>query len=327
MSDPVESLEETETRPTTISLESLTRQFREPDLEALTPRSKLIQLSVGELVAQDYSLEEIAESLQQPVSSILGLLNSLRSELALQTGFLPLADGEYEALKASIEEHGIQSPILLGQHYPIIDGTNRWNIAIELGLTEIPVAFVEGKTEEEEHDLILTLNIARRQLGAAQRREIVRSELWRDKNRSDRVIAAVCGVSHPTVAKIRESMKPEWAESDLESQISAVEVTEEEVQEFSGRLAEADQLVNLSSSQKRDEQAEKRVGADGKVRKLPERRPETREEPPAKPYDQFNDPEPVIMAKTKLGSAFCPHGEYLNIFFNGTVYTLESDRD
>ncbi len=324
MSDPEEFLEETETRLTTISLESLTRQFREPDLGALTPRSRLIQESIGELVKEDYSLEEIAASLQQPVSLVLQLLTSLRSELALQTGFLPLADDEYEALKASIAQHGIQVPVLLGQHIPIVDGINRWNIALELGITDIPVDVLQGHTAEEEHDLSLTLNISRRQLNPAQRREIVRSELWRDWGRSDHMIAAVCGVSHQTVGRIRVAMWDEREGTDLESQLAQAEtqVSEADVQEFESRQDEANQLVQTASS-------EKRLGLDGKTRSVPARKPKPEPEPEA-PYDWEQDaPELAApeIGKRRIGSAVCPHGEYLDIFYDGENYSLESSRD
>jgi ParB-like chromosome segregation protein Spo0J len=286
-------------------------------------------MSIGELTKENYSPDEIAEFLQQPVSLVLQLLTSLRSELALQTGFLPLTDPEYEALKASIDEFGIQVPVLMGQHMPIVDGINRWNIAIDLNLTEIPIVVLQGLTAQQEHDLSLTLNIARRQLDATQRREIVRSELWRDWGRSDNMVAALCGVSHQTVGRVRTAMWDEREGTDLESLIAQAEeqVSEEDEQKFQDSLDEANQLVQRTSS-------EKRLGADGKTRKMPERKPkeasEPEVEPESRPFDWEKDaPEIGRIAPTgKKHFATCPNcASMLTVHFDGSEYSLTHDRD
>lgn len=331
MSDPAEFLDETETRLTTISSENLTRQQREPNPEALSPRGRQILLSVAALMDEDYSPTEIAELSGHSVSWVNHRLTLLRSELALQTSFLPLSDSDYEALRESIEEHGVQTPVLLGEHLPIIDGRNRWNISTDLGLKEIPAVFVEGLSWEEEHDLSLTLNIARRQLGIAEKREVARAELLRDWARSDRKIAKVCGLHHETVGKIRLQL---WAEKE-NPEIEEVEVTDEEVADFQARKEALDQLAITASKQASEqrspkskeskpkiprEEVEKRVGLDGKTRSVTMREPT--------PRSSGSHTTMTAPIRARVGYAGCPScGSMLSVYVNGDEYTLEHERD
>jgi hypothetical protein len=73
-------------------------------------------------------------------------------------------------LKADLEEYGYregEQPVLLHPDGRIIDGRNRASVCDELGL-EYPAAIYDG-TEEDVLGLVLSRNLARRQLSESQR--------------------------------------------------------------------------------------------------------------------------------------------------------------
>lgn len=185
------------------------RVLEEMDLESLSPRSQSISLLIGEDMTDGYKPKEIADALGQPSSWVSERLEELRSEIVLNSGhFLPLTDAEYQSLTESIREYGVRTPVIIGEHQ-LIDGRHRWMISQELNLKEIPAVFLFGLSKEEEHDIAVAVNSARRHLNRAQKRSIIRSELKRDWSRSSRQIAAICGVSGPTVEDVRAEMRRE----------------------------------------------------------------------------------------------------------------------
>jgi hypothetical protein len=173
------------------------------DTSKLSPTSRATKILIGDRIPEGYQINEIATSLGRPASWVSERLNELRNELLLQTGhFFPLTDHEFASLEASILEHGIQIDVLLGQHIPLIDGRHRALIAQKHSL-EIPCRLLEGLTEEQEHELAISLNAARRQLTRSQRKQLVQAELMRNPARSDRLLGAICGVHGETVAAYR----------------------------------------------------------------------------------------------------------------------------
>lgn len=151
-----------------------------------------------------YKLSEIAAELGRPASWVSERLSDLRTELLLASGhFLPLADHEYDALRDSIARHGVRIPIIIGEHIALVDGRHRLLAATELGLTDIPAIFLHDLGPEAERELATSLNAARRHITRQQKKILVEHELTRDPNRSDRLIASICGVSHPFVATVR----------------------------------------------------------------------------------------------------------------------------
>jgi len=119
----------------------------------------------------------------------------------------PLADAEYEALKASIQETGFDAahPIVVDENGAILDGHHRKRICDELG---IPVASVtrDGLSEDEKRDYAIRANMASRNLNRKQKQELVDKELARNGDRSDREIGSLCGVDHKTVAACRRRL-------------------------------------------------------------------------------------------------------------------------
>jgi hypothetical protein len=150
----------------------------------------------------------------------------------------PMLAGPARAeLRADIRKHGIREPIVLwldnreiaasgdieaspgeGDWY-LVDGRNRLEIATELGI-DPPIKRIEayrlltsfGRKQAttrwepsvtDPEALILSLNVHRRHLTAAQKRKATKAYTAIEPNASDRKIARAVGVSHPTVAKAR----------------------------------------------------------------------------------------------------------------------------
>ena len=118
-----------------------------------------------------------------------------------------LTPAEYEALKADIEANGVMVPIEVDENGAILDGHNRQRICAELGLTA-PVVVRAGLTEAQKQQHALRLNLQRRHLSSAQKRELIRAELDRDPDRSDREIGRLIGADHKTVASVRRGEIP-----------------------------------------------------------------------------------------------------------------------
>lgn len=77
----------------------------------------------------------------------------------------------YEGLKNDIQEHGIKVDLHILPDKTILCGHQRWTIAKELGLKEVPVKIVKLK-EEDVREYIIKDNLLRRQLDNQQRREL-----------------------------------------------------------------------------------------------------------------------------------------------------------
>ena len=117
----------------------------------------------------------------------------------------PLDPETYAGLKANIAVNGVQVPIVKDEKGYILDGFARAKIAKELGY-ECPSVTVRGLSEQEKRSQVRALNLARRHLDHAARREIIAEELRENPDRSNRWIAKSLGVSHPTVASVRQQI-------------------------------------------------------------------------------------------------------------------------
>lgn len=114
----------------------------------------------------------------------------------------PLSAEEFAALRADVAEHGIRVPIDVDEHGVILDGHHRARVAAELGVA-LPTRVLTGLTEQDKREHAVAVNAHRRMLSREQRRGLVRAELERDPDRSDRAIGRVCGVDHKTVGAMR----------------------------------------------------------------------------------------------------------------------------
>jgi ParB-like chromosome segregation protein Spo0J len=73
-----------------------------------------------------------------------------------------LSSEDYETLKSSIEDDGVEMPIVVDQDKKIIDGKHRRRACDELGI-ECPTIVRHVKSERERLQLRLQLNCSRRQ--------------------------------------------------------------------------------------------------------------------------------------------------------------------
>jgi ParB-like chromosome segregation protein Spo0J len=92
--------------------------------------------------------------------------------MAYHAAVRPLTGDEYALFKEDIAKRGIITPIIKDAAGNIVDGYHRHKIAEELGLTDIPVKQVDG-TDAELRAMAIALNVARRQLTAEDRQELV----------------------------------------------------------------------------------------------------------------------------------------------------------
>ncbi len=282
---------------------------RLPELERLTPITQDTVLSIGELLKDGYKPNEIAVSLKLPPDFVAQRIEQLRREIEdYNKGILALGDDEYEVLKASIAEVGVHSPVLVGDHM-LIDGRGRCHAANALGFTEIPASRIVGLTEQQEYDLRITLNLARRHLSREQKQALVRHELNRDPLRSDRLVGVLCGVHHSTVGSIRERLQEEEiAHGAIES------VSDSDLDAYNDRKAALNpRVANLASSPA--EEMSRRLGRDGKVRSST---PRPQLPPPPVP-DPRDSQESTLISDPELGELMgyvrCPHGTNLRLHF------------
>lgn len=174
-----------------------------------------------------YSIGEIADQLGVAAGPLEQAWENLAARVMALSGHVelpPLSEEEFEALKASIAEHGQQSPILRGSPTSgapgaIIDGENRLRICDQLRIAPV-IVDVDGDADQLR-SLGLVLNLARRHLSASSRRGIVKAELLRDPTRSDRAIASYVGVTHPTVAGVRRELEQSGAVERLSTRTDA----------------------------------------------------------------------------------------------------------
>jgi ParB-like chromosome segregation protein Spo0J len=124
----------------------------------------------------------------------------------------PLSDDEFASLKADIAKHGILVAVELDEHGHLLDGHHRVRAWQELRsegvrVPDFPRVIRAGLTDAEKRAHVRAVNLVRRHLSAAQRRAIIADALREDASQSDRQIASMLGVSHPTVAAVRRELE------------------------------------------------------------------------------------------------------------------------
>jgi N6-adenosine-specific RNA methylase IME4/ParB-like chromosome segregation protein Spo0J len=118
----------------------------------------------------------------------------------------PLADSEFEALRADIaERQAVIVPIVIDEMRNVIDGANRLRIAASLSIREVPIEVRVGLSDADKEQLAEDLNLHRRHLSREQMRRFVERRLARSPGRSNRQIAADLGIDHKTVAFVRRT--------------------------------------------------------------------------------------------------------------------------
>src|SRR5690606_36738089 len=98
-------------------------------------------------------------------------------------------------------------PVEYDEHGEILDGHHRVEICESLGLVDWPRFVRKGLSEPEKRTLARELNVSRRHLTGAQKRELIEGQLRDTPSISSRAIAAMLGVDGKTVAKVRRELE------------------------------------------------------------------------------------------------------------------------
>jgi hypothetical protein len=117
----------------------------------------------------------------------------------------PLNPEDSVALKSNIAINGVKVPIVRDEDGYIRDGFARARIAEELGY-ECSETVETGLSEADKRALLRALNLSRRQLNQAAKREIIAGQLRETPKLSRSRIGKVLGVDHNTVASFRAGM-------------------------------------------------------------------------------------------------------------------------
>jgi ParB-like chromosome segregation protein Spo0J len=132
----------------------------------------------------------------------------------------PLTPEEIQALYADIEANGVRVPVDVDEDGNILDGHHRVEIATSIGIG-YPVRVLDGLTEAQKVAHAYAVNLNRRSLNREQKRALVAASLIREPELSDRQHAERTGVSHPTVAAVRDELVEEGQLEDLSSRTGA----------------------------------------------------------------------------------------------------------
>lgn len=116
-----------------------------------------------------------------------------------------LSDDDYAALKADIALRGVLVPVEYDDSGNVLDGHHRILACGELGITDWPRVVREGMSEEEKRLHARQLNLARRHLDRAQKRDLIAAQLKDTPKKSNRQIAEDLKVDHKTVQAVRQA--------------------------------------------------------------------------------------------------------------------------
>ena len=136
-----------------------------------------------------------------------------------QKGLLPpLTAAEYEELRESIRQHGVGVPSIWDEAGNLIDGQNRERACAELRIN-CPREVREFSSEAEKLELAISLNIARRHLNRAQKRELIAAFLKAHPKVNDRHLGDIVKASKTTVAAERERLEATGQIDQLDKRI------------------------------------------------------------------------------------------------------------
>jgi len=124
--------------------------------------------------------------------------------------YQPLPDlppEEFEALKADIAENGLQYPVVQDERGNTLDGHQRERAERELGNKNYPVKVVAGLTEEQKWHYAISVNVKRRNLTTAQKRDLIAQEIKRTPDIADNWMAEILAVDDKTVRAARKRLE------------------------------------------------------------------------------------------------------------------------
>ncbi|NTF87517.1 ParB N-terminal domain-containing protein [Agrobacterium rhizogenes] len=118
-----------------------------------------------------------------------------------------LSAEDYAALEADIIANGVLVPVEYDEQGNILDGHHRVAICASLGLVDWPRFVRKGMSEEEKRAHARSLNLARRHLSTAQKRDVIEAQLKDSPSLSSRAIAERLKVDHKTVSAARKRLE------------------------------------------------------------------------------------------------------------------------
>ncbi|MCH7685826.1 MAG: ParB N-terminal domain-containing protein, partial [Planctomycetes bacterium] len=124
--------------------------------------------------------------------------------------FQPMPDlspDEFEVLKADIAENGLEYPVIQDEFGATLDGHQRERALAELKIRNYPVRVVGGMSEEEKWQYAIRVNVKRRHLTTAQKRQLVKQELKRTPDIANNWMAEIIGVDVKTVQAVRRVLE------------------------------------------------------------------------------------------------------------------------
>jgi len=116
----------------------------------------------------------------------------------------PMSAEERRSLRNDLVMHGLRVPIIRRAGM-VLDGWYRYQLCIE---ESIEPRF-EDYADDDPFGLVRSLNLSRRHLTLAQKKEVAKHIFEREPGRSDRSVGEELGLSHTTVAKVREEVDAE----------------------------------------------------------------------------------------------------------------------
>jgi ParB-like chromosome segregation protein Spo0J len=93
----------------------------------------------------------------------------------------PLTPEERARLAEDIRRQGVLVPLVVDDAHQLIDGHHRLEIAIEQGLTDVPMEIIPGLTDVQKRDLVEDLNPHRHHLTPDQPPALRQRRRGRDK--------------------------------------------------------------------------------------------------------------------------------------------------
>lgn len=196
------------------------RSLSDLDVSRFSPEARSALSVVQRTTNGGESIDDVLAELGIDAAEHQRRVQLLQVEWRAQGGSLELPAlnaEEYSSLRESIRHVGQIYDVLRAPDFDgwVIDGEHRVRACRELGI-EPRYRDVFG-TREELESLAFVVNLARRQLTAEARRGIIKSELLRDPERSDRLIAAKVAVSPSTVGAVRRELVEAGQVSNLDT--------------------------------------------------------------------------------------------------------------
>jgi ParB-like chromosome segregation protein Spo0J len=114
-----------------------------------------------------------------------------------------LVDGEeFSRLVEDIRQHGLREPVTLYEN-KVLDGRNRYRACV---MAEVACRF-EDYTGDDPAAFVLSMNLHRRHLSPAKRRELIAKVLKAKPDQSNRQIGTTIKADHKTVGTVRSNLE------------------------------------------------------------------------------------------------------------------------